>query len=160
MAFTPASSGGGGASLVAPAYVGMPWGATAQGLGNTQFFTVGVWVPVAATFSKIGYRIITQSGNMWLAVYNTALARIAQITSFAMPANGPSTIPGSLALTPGNYWLAVQFDGAVATLACSGGNLGQPNVCFSTTNTYASGPPATLTFTAGSATGPCLALIV
>ena len=153
-------SGGGGAvqRLVGTYILG-----AAGALGSTNMFAVRVYVPSSGAYSKYGFTVGVQSGNMMLAVYNaTTLAVVSSEASFATPGAGRQTrtiTGGPLTLASGDYFLAIQSDNGTATYALAGNTNTILDSVYTPTNTFGSGMPATLTATQGN-TAPGLVLIV
>jgi len=128
----------------APAWVGADTAGTGDFLGNTNALGILTWVPVSFTAVQMGFRVITQLGNMILGIYDANRARLYQEPSFLVPAAGPKrkTLTTPVLLPAGPLYLFIQVDDAGSQFAASFNTPAGQAFVFA--NTYADGLPAML----------------
>lgn len=148
-------SGGGGVSVPVGWFIPLNAGA----IGSSNIFAILVFVPYTMTFTKIGYYVTVQSGNMDLGIYDAAGTAVCREGSFAVGAAGynkRTITAGPQTLAGGVYIVALQCNNSTAQFgaATTSGNRGEA-VAYTPTNTFPL--PATMPLTVGG-TGMLLAL--
>ena len=91
--------------------------ATSAFSGANQGVRRPIWVPKDCTITGVQIVVTNASGNVSVALYDSALDRLATSGSTACPAAGHRivTFSASYAATAGLYWIAMSCDNTTAT---------------------------------------------
>lgn len=154
----------------APAGAVVPWNIAPDGGGpmytnrasgaSNRGHRAAVTIPAACTITGVRLSVVTQSGNISVALYNSSDARVATSGAVACPGTGSQAVAFSAgyAAAAGRYWVALSVDNTTAAFTWIQDSNGSAPVLG---QYQASAHPLPDPFvSAGPATAPAMVLVV